>query len=710
MPPSLLARKSRQLASPWRPACIGIDLHTLFVQQKAGVWLQAAAVGPANACSARAMVQREVRLLASASLALPEPKGRKARPQVVELEARAGNPVWELGAAPTVARLDPSYLATHRPAALLALVPRAAVLFGAGALSGALAKTLTAPLDRVKVRLLLVPMPLSVFCPAAAQGQSGAALCRQPRLLTGRTRLCRSTGTLYLGAHPSCCTADPAASEGRTAGWRHRRGRKPGQPAQGVPGHWQGGGHHGILEGQPAAGEVHARVQPVQTGEAGGCCRCAQPAARCPDSTGAWPCSSACQQHVPNLGPPHPPTPTPSGPLPQVLRVVPYSAAQFYSYEVFKRWFSDEEGNLSVHRRLAAGACAGMVATLLTHPLDTLRLRLAVDPNLRGVGGTVAALLKEGKGAAFYRGLGASMLGEGAPRSGRMAAALRWLRPAPGSASALRPGPSRRHVQRRGPRAPSRSGLRPCGACPAARGGAVTCSNAFASAPTPVCRPASATLAWPRPAGIGPYMGLEMASFDLLPQSLPSFARGFCAALIATVSCYPLDTIRRHIQLQVRAGAARSRASRRTCAWGPPSGQRAACPPGARAPASAPCPDVCPRCSPLPCRPGAAWRGTPLPPPFCGTTGWAACTAASCQTRSRTCPTRVGRAPGVAAGCCSCLRLLRCRLPSAPLRRWAPTRAASAEAMPGRAAARALWPAYACRVPPAPRRRQAVGV
>lgn len=45
-------------------------------------------------------------------------------------------------------------------------------------------------------------------------------------------------------------------------------------------------------------------------------------------------------------------------------------------------------------------------------------------------------------------------------------------------------------------------------------------------------------------------MGLEMASFDLLPPEMPSFARGFCAALIATVSCYPLDTIRRHIQLQ----------------------------------------------------------------------------------------------------------------------------------------------------------------
>ena len=45
-------------------------------------------------------------------------------------------------------------------------------------------------------------------------------------------------------------------------------------------------------------------------------------------------------------------------------------------------------------------------------------------------------------------------------------------------------------------------------------------------------------------------MGLELCTYDLLPGELPSFARGFTAALIATVSCYPLDTIRRHIQLQ----------------------------------------------------------------------------------------------------------------------------------------------------------------
>lgn len=44
-------------------------------------------------------------------------------------------------------------------------------------------------------------------------------------------------------------------------------------------------------------------------------------------------------------------------------------------------WLPDDHGELTVSRRLVAGACAGMTATALTHPLDTVRLRLALPGN-----------------------------------------------------------------------------------------------------------------------------------------------------------------------------------------------------------------------------------------------------------------------------------------------------------------------------------------
>lgn len=137
------------------------------------------------------------------------------------------------------------HLATHRPVALLALVPRPLVLFTAGALSGAIAKTLTAPLDRVKILLQVK---------GGMQGGTLGAAAAEGNLVKAMAAIWQQEGAL---------------------------------------GYWKGN-------------------------------------------------------------------------LPQVLKVVPYSAAQLYSYEVFKTVFRGKEEKLSVPRRLAAGACAGMFATLVS--------------------------------------------------------------------------------------------------------------------------------------------------------------------------------------------------------------------------------------------------------------------------------------------------------------------------------------------------------
>lgn len=282
---------------------------------------------PAGSCN--------MQKLQFATISMSMPPRRQRRPST---SACSDNPIFEVGAGSTTPRLNVINLAMHRPIALLALVPKPLVLFSAGALSGAIAKTITAPLDRVKILLQV------------SGGFEGGAIAS-------------------------------AAKKGSLIQSLIAVGRQ-----EGIMGYWKGN-------------------------------------------------------------------------LPQVLRVVPYSAAQLYSYEVFKQAFADENGQLSVRNRLFAGAAAGMTATLLTHPLDTLRLRLAVDPACPNLAAAIRALAREGGIPAFYRGLGASMV------------------------------------------------------------------------------------------GIAPYMALELACYDLLPTEMPSFARGFTSALIATVSCYPLDTVRRRIQL-----------------------------------------------------------------------------------------------------------------------------------------------------------------
>ncbi|AAC14414.1 unknown [Arabidopsis thaliana] len=157
------------------------------------------------------------------------------------------------------------------------------------------------------------------------------------------------------------------------------------------------------------------------------------------------------------------------GNLPQVIRVLPYSAVQLLAYESYKNLFKGKDDQLSVIGRLAAGACAGMTSTLLTYPLDVLRLRLAVEPRYRTMSQVALSMLRDEGIASFYYGLGPSLV------------------------------------------------------------------------------------------GIAPYIAVNFCIFDLVKKSLPeeyrkkaqsSLLTAVLSAGIATLTCYPLDTVRRQMQMR----------------------------------------------------------------------------------------------------------------------------------------------------------------
>lgn len=66
----------------------------------------------------------------------------------------------------------------------------------------------------------------------------------------------------------------------------------------------------------------------------------------------------------------------------QMVRIFPYAATQFTSFEIYKRYLDGVFGETSHIDKFLAGAGAGVTSVALTYPLDTIRARLAFQVSI----------------------------------------------------------------------------------------------------------------------------------------------------------------------------------------------------------------------------------------------------------------------------------------------------------------------------------------
>lgn len=93
----------------------------------------------------------------------------------------------------------------------------------------------------------------------------------------------------------------------------------------------------------------------------------------------------------------------------QMVRIFPYSAIQFFSFEKYNKALASLFGSNSHLAKLLAGSCAGVTAVSLTYPLDTIRARLAFQVTgehvYSGIKHTAVSIFREEGGIrALYRG------------------------------------------------------------------------------------------------------------------------------------------------------------------------------------------------------------------------------------------------------------------------------------------------------------------
>ncbi|XP_025410435.1 graves disease carrier protein-like [Sipha flava] len=100
----------------------------------------------------------------------------------------------------------------------------------------------------------------------------------------------------------------------------------------------------------------------------------------------------------------------------QMVRVFPYAAIQFTSFEFYKTLLGSILGNSSHVGKFIAGSSAGVTAVTITYPLDTIRARLAFQVTgehvYNGIIHTAKCIIQnEGGVKALYRGFVPTLCG-----------------------------------------------------------------------------------------------------------------------------------------------------------------------------------------------------------------------------------------------------------------------------------------------------------
>lgn len=98
-----------------------------------------------------------------------------------------------------------------------------------------------------------------------------------------------------------------------------------------------------------------------------------------------------------------------------MVRIFPYAAIQFMSYEQYKRLLRPYFNAKTHTSKLAAGSLTGLTAVTFTYPLDMVRARLAFqvhERRYRSIWHTLVTIPRqEGGLIALYRGFSSSILG-----------------------------------------------------------------------------------------------------------------------------------------------------------------------------------------------------------------------------------------------------------------------------------------------------------